>query len=72
MKKNIEVATKIHNRLVIIEKSYIPNVNALFIMTICAKGNIARATYWTANGKTVIGKNVPLNKNMGVIKRKLG
>lgn len=68
----MEVTTKIHNRLVIIERSYIPSVNALFIMTIWAKGNIARATYWTAKGKTVIGKNVPLNKNMGVIKRKLG
>ena len=72
MKKNIEVATKIHIILRKVAVLIADNVIARFTITTCANGSMAKATYCTVSGNKLRGKNVPLNKNMGVINRNIG
>ena len=49
-----------------------PETTPRVIFTTCVKGKMAIAAPCAAVGKDVKGKNVPLKKNIGVKKRKVG
>ena len=52
--------------------SSLPKVSARANVTACVKGRNSCAKTCKEAGKAVIGKNVPLRRNMGVMKRKIG
>ena len=70
--KKISVATASQIRLVIIEMFGLPRVSPLVMFTLCVNGKMSWARSCTGGGKTVMGKKVPLNRNIGVMKRKNG
>ena len=70
--KNMGVTTAIHARLRIKDVSSFPNINALLKSTVCVRGRTVFATICMNCGRLVKGKKVPLNRNMGVMKRNPG
>ena len=52
--------------------SSLPKVSPRANVTACVKGRNSCAKTCKESGKAVSGKNVPLRRNMGVIKRKVG
>jgi len=50
----------------------LPKASARANVTTCVKGRNSWAKSCKESGKAVIGKNVPLRRNMGVMKRKVG
>ena len=70
--KKIKVVTRTQARLNSREASKIPSVSPRIIFTVCVKGRKSSAIIWVGRGSEDSGKNVPLNKNIGVIRRKAG
>ena len=52
--------------------SSLPRAKALVNLTALVRGRKSWVTICPNSGRTVKGKNVPLRRNMGVIKRKFG
>ena len=61
-----------HARLRRRENSMLPRAKALVNATTLVRGRKSWAVSCKKLGKVVIGKKVPLRRNMGVMKRKLG
>jgi predicted O-methyltransferase YrrM len=72
VKKNIDVAARIHKMLRKVAVLIADNVIARFTITTCANGRMAKAKCCIVVGNKLSGKNVPLNKNIGVINRNIG
>ena len=70
--KKTGVTAAIQTTLIIIEDSKLPEINPLVKVTTCVRGRNAFAMICTKSGRVANGKNVPLNRNMGVISRKAG
>lgn len=70
--KKTGVTAAIQTRLMISENCKLPNIRLRVRVTACVSGRNALAMIGTNPGKSVNGKNVPLNRNMGVINRKAG
>jgi hypothetical protein len=68
-KKKMGVTMAIQARLMISSISRFPRSNALDRFTVCARGRTAFAKICMDCGSWVSGKNVPLNRNIGVMKR---
>ena len=70
--KKIGVTISIHARLKRMEIWMLPSVRALVTATALVRGRKSCAAICKTSGMEVNGKNVPLKRNMGVIKRKFG
>ena len=70
--KKIDVTISIQARFRRIEIWMLPRAKDLVTATALASGNISCAATCRNSGMEVRGKNVPLKRNMGVMKRKPG
>lgn len=70
--KNTGVTTSNQAKLRSKFSSSFPRVSARFSATVCVRGKNSCDIIWIVCGSTVTGKNVPLMRNIGVIKRKEG
>lgn len=66
------VATRSQARLKRSANSMLPRARALVNVTALVRGRKSWAITCRKSGMAVKGKNVPLRRNMGVIKRKFG
>ena len=69
---NTNVTIANHNKSTSIEDISVPRVNPRIIFAVSVSGRNICAKIWTDLGKIVIGKKVPLNRNIGVMYRKKG
>ena len=70
--KKIGVTISIHARLKRIESWMLPRAKPLVTVTAFVSGRKICAATCRNSGMEVRGKNVPLRRNMGVMKRKFG
>ena len=66
------VTPSIHSRLQSGLKAEMPIVRYLSMLTMWVRGRTATAMSWIGPGRSVRGKKVPLKRNIGVMKRKIG
>lgn len=69
---NMGVTIRSQARLKRSANSILPRANALVNATALVSGRKSCAITWRKYGMAVNGKNVPLRRNMGVMKRKFG
>ena len=70
--KNAGVTVTSQARLRSRDSSSLPRANARVNVTACVRGRNSWAKTCREHGKAVVGKNVPLRRNIGVMKRKVG
>jgi len=70
--KNTGVTTSNQARLRSKFGSSFPRVSARFSATMCVRGKNSCDMIWMVCGSALSGKNVPLMRNMGVMKRNEG
>lgn len=69
---NTTEAMMIHTKFKIINSLRFASVRARTMLTTCVSGKNAMAKYWMGIGISDSGKNVPLNRNIGVINKNVG
>ena len=70
--KNMGVTMAIQAMLMRSEVSSFPSMSPLARLTECVRGRAMLANVWRAAGYCESEKNVPLRRNMGVMKRNAG
>jgi len=71
-KKKTSVTAAIQTRLSSSDGSSFPKSSPLVTLTVCVRGKNVFAMNCMNAGRLVSGKKVPLNRNIGVMKRNAG